>query len=219
MEGTVCYVEATDPMTSPTRYPVPARTHHVEEEIKRSRFITTIGRAATPDEASAFVSRVSEQFADATHNCWAYVVGPPGNTDRIGMSDSGEPHGTAGRPMLNALLHAGVGDVVVVVTRYFGGTKLGMGGLVRAYTGCVQHALATLPLSERVELVALTVVVDYTRVTTVQRLFPAFEVEVASQSFAADARYDLRLPSARLDGFRAAVLDATRGQARISAGE
>ncbi len=218
-KGAVCYVQATDPMNPPTRYPVPARTHRVEEVIRRSRFITTIGRAATPDEASAFVSRVSREFADATHNCWAYLLGPPGGTEWIGMSDGGEPHGTAGRPMLNALLHAGVGDVVVVVTRYFGGTKLGTGGLVRAYTGCVQRALATLPLGERVELAALTVEVDYARITAVQQLFPAFEVEVTSQNFAAGARYDLRLPRARLDGFRAAVLDATRGQARISAGE
>jgi len=205
-------------MTAPSRYPVPARTHRTEEEVRHSRFVTTIGRAATPEEASQFVSRVSEEFADATHNCWAYVAGPPGSTDRIGMSDAGEPHGTAGRPMLNALLHAGIGEVVAVVTRYFGGTKLGTGGLVRAYTGCVQHALATLPLDERVDLVRLTIAVDFGRVAAVQQLFAAFEVQVVSHAYETDARYDLRLPSARLDGFRAAVLEATRGRARFPGG-
>ena len=202
-------------MPSPTRYPVPARVHRVEEEIRRSRFITTIGPAPSPEEAAGLVSRVTGEFADATHNCWAFVAGPPGSTDRIGMSDAGEPHGTAGRPMLNALLHSGVGDVAVVVTRFFGGTKLGTGGLVRAYTGCVQHALATLPIGERVDRVTLIVVIGYPRLAAVQQLFQAFEVQVVSQSFEADARYDLRLPTANAEAFRHAVLDATRGQARF----
>ena len=204
-------------MSSASRYPVPARTHRVEEEIRRSRFVTTLARAATPQEAAALVRQVSDEFADATHNCWAYVAGPPASTDRVGMSDAGEPHGTAGRPMLHALLHSGVGDVVAVVTRYFGGTKLGTGGLVRAYTGCVQHALATLPLGERMDLVALGLVVDYPRVAAVQQLFGTFEVQVASQTFGTDARYELRLPAANVDRFRQAVLDATRGQARFPA--
>lgn len=192
--------------------------HRVEEEIRRSRFITTIGPARSADEAAELVGRVSAEFADATHNCWAFVAGPPGSSDRIGMSDAGEPHGTAGRPMLNALLHSGVGDVVAVVTRYFGGTKLGTGGLVRAYTGCVQHALASLPLAERVDLTPLGLTVAYARVAAVQQLFQAFEVQVVSQSFEADARYDLRVPRANVEPFRDAVLDATRGQARFSDG-
>lgn len=203
-------------MPSPTRYPVPARVHRVEQEIRRSRFIATIAPAASADEAAELVSRVSAEFADATHNCWAFVAGPPGSTDRIGMSDAGEPHGTAGRPMLNALLHSGVGDVAAVVTRYFGGTRLGTGGLVRAYTGCVHQALATLPLGERVELVVLGLVVAYPRVEAVQHLFAAFEVRVLSQAFDAEARFALQLPKANLEPFRAAVLDATRGQARLS---
>jgi uncharacterized YigZ family protein len=205
-------------MASTTRYPVPARIHRVEEEIRRSRFITTIGPARSAEEAAELVSRVSAEFPDATHNCWAFVAGPPGSTDRIGMSDAGEPHGTAGRPMLNALLHSGVGEVAAVVTRYFGGTKLGTGGLVRAYTGCVQHALAALPLGERVDLVTLGVAIDYPRVAAVQQLFQSFEVQVVSQRFEADARYELRLPKANLEPFRNAVLDATRGQARFSGG-
>jgi uncharacterized YigZ family protein len=204
-------------MTSPPRYPVPARTHRVEQEIRRSRFITTVGRAATVEEATGFVREVSGEFADATHNCWAYVVGPPGSTDKVGMSDAGEPHGTAGRPMLAALLHSGIGDIAAVITRYYGGTKLGTGGLVRAYGGGVQQALATLPLAERIEFVAVTVEVDYARVAALQQLFPAFEVEVLSQRFDTGARYEIRLPQGQLEAFRAAVLDATRGQARISA--
>lgn len=204
-------------MNPPSRYQVPARTHRVEEHIKRSRFVTTVARASTVDEAMSVIRAVSEEFADATHNCWAYVVGPPGSTGKVGMSDAGEPHGTAGRPMLAALLHGSVGDIVAVVTRYYGGTKLGTGGLVRAYSGGVQQALATLPLIEKVEFVSVTLEVDYQRVSAVQQLFAGFEVEVLSQRFDTTACFEIHLPESRLETFRQAVLDATRGQARISA--
>ncbi len=150
-------------MTNPSalaRYPIPARSHRVEEEIKRSRFITTLGYTPDVEAARAFVAGVSTEFADANHNCWAYVVGPPGATAQIGMSDDGEPHGTAGRPMLTVLLHSGIGDICAVVTRYFGGTLLGKGGLVRAYSGGVQLALGDLPTLERVPRTELEVVID-----------------------------------------------------------
>jgi len=203
-------------MSTSSRYPVPAATHRVDQEINRSRFITTIARASTVEDAVAFIRAVGEEFRDATHNCWAYLVGPPGDTSRIGMSDDGEPHGTAGRPMLNALMHAGVGDVAVVVTRYYGGTKLGTGGLVRAYGGGVQEALATLPRTERIEYAFLTVVIDYSRISVLQQLCGDFEAEVLAQAFAVNVRVDVRLPGERADRFRAAVLDATRGQASFS---
>src|SRR5690349_3350547 len=132
------------------RYLVPARVHRVEQEVQKSRFVTTAAPAPTVEEARAFIARVREEFPDATHNCWAYVAGPPGSTAQVGMSDDGEPHGTAGRPMLTVLLHSGVGDICAVVTRYFGGTLLGTGGLVKAYSGGVQLALVDLPTIERV---------------------------------------------------------------------
>ncbi|HEX4932653.1 MAG TPA: YigZ family protein, partial [Gemmatimonadaceae bacterium] len=109
-------------MAPPDRYPVPAERVRAELVIERSRFICTMGRAETSEAAHAFVKEVQGEFADATHNCWAFVAGAPGSTARIGMSDDGEPHGTAGRPMLTVLMHSGVGEVVAVVTRYFGGT-------------------------------------------------------------------------------------------------
>src|SRR5829696_5035390 len=127
------------------RYDIPVAHHRVEQSIDRSRFICTIAPADAVDAAQEFVRAMNAEFADATHNCWAYVIGAPGSTDRIGMSDDGEPHGTAGRPMLTVLLHSGVGDVAAVVTRWFGGVKLGTGGLVRAYGGALQQALEMLP--------------------------------------------------------------------------
>src|SRR5690606_8318142 len=104
--------------TSQPRYLIPAHRHRVEEEIKRSRFISTVAYTPTVEEARAFISEISAEFGDASHNCWAYVVGSPGSTGQVGMSDDGEPHGTAGRPMLTVLLHSGIGDICAVVTRY-----------------------------------------------------------------------------------------------------
>jgi uncharacterized YigZ family protein len=203
-------------MSASSRYPVPAGTRRIEQEISRSRFVTTVGRASTVEEAQAFIRAVADEFSGATHNCWAYGVGPPGDTGRIGMSDAGEPHGTAGRPMLNALLHAPVGDVVAVVTRYYGGTKLGTGGLVRAYGGGVQAALAALPKTERIEYVSLAVTVDYAKLTALQQLCGEHEAEILGQDFAEQVRITLRLPDGNAARFRAAVLDATRGQVSIS---
>ncbi len=197
------------------RYPIPAGIHRVEEEILRSRFITTVGPAATTEEARAFIDSVRAEFADASHNCWAYVVGVPGSTGQIGLSDDGEPHGTAGRPMLTVLLHSGVGDIVAVVTRYFGGTLLGKGGLVKAYSGGVQLALQSLPTVPYVPVRELLVVLDYAMVTPFQRLYPAYEVTIVEQDFAADVTLHLRLPEDQLEGFSAALTELTQGRAMI----
>ena len=134
------------------------------------------------------------------------------------MSDAGEPHGTAGRPMLTVLLHSGVGEVAAVVTRYYGGIKLGTGGLVKAYGGCVQLALETLPRREKVDFVPLAVTVDYASHAAVQQLLPAFEAEVDDLAYGADVRFRLRVPRSRREGLCAALADATRGQAVIEAG-
>ncbi len=194
---------------------MPAGRHRVEETILRSRFITTVGPATTVAEAAAFVREISAEFADATHNCWAYLVGPPASTTYIGMSDDGEPHGTAGRPMLHVLLHADLGDVVAVVTRYYGGQKLGTGGLARAYSGGVQAALATLPTAERVDLVTASLVVDYANVSAVQLLLGAMEAELVKQDYLERVSFELRLPRSRVEEFRQRVLDATRGQSML----
>lgn len=201
--------------TPATRYPIPAQSHRVEEEIKRSHFITTIGYTPTPEAAREFIAATAAEFADANHNCWAYVVGAPGSTGQIGMSDDGEPHGTAGRPMLTVLLHSGIGDICAVVTRYFGGTLLGKGGLVKAYSGGVQLGLATLPVAERVPTVTVDVMLDYSAITLFKRLLPDFEVEVLQEEYGVDAVYQLKLPEERLDGFSAELATLTNGQALI----
>ena len=195
------------------RYDIPGAPHRVEQSIDRSRFLCTIAPARTTDEAQAFVRAMNAEFADATHNCWAYVIGAPGSTDRIGMSDDGEPHGTAGRPMLTVLQHCGVGDIVAVVTRYYGGTKLGTGGLVKAYGGSVQLALETLPRIPRVDYAHFTVIVGYADIGALQQLWPQHEIEILHEEYAADVQFRVRCPEERAAAARAAILDVTRGGA------
>ncbi len=197
------------------RYPVPAKAHRVEEKIKQSRFITTLARAATSEEAHAFVDRIREEFPDATHNCWAFVAGPPGSTTDVGMSDDGEPHGTAGRPILEALLHADVGEVVAVVTRYYGGVKLGKGGLQRAYSGGVQKALESLPIMERVHRSTVWVAVEYAERDPMVRMAERMDAVLLDEEYGAEVRLKMAVPSQQLGQFRHAVADVTGGKGRI----
>ncbi|CAN5720608.1 hypothetical protein BH23GEM11_BH23GEM11_05880 [soil metagenome] len=200
----------------PARYPIPGAVHRVEEEIRRSRFITTV--APTPDEGAAhdFVSAIRNEFPDATHNCWAFVAGPPGSTARVGMSDDGEPQGTAGRPMLNALLHADVGEVAAVVSRYYGGVKLGKGGLGRAYAGGVQRALATLPRSERVARTSLRIRVAYSAVDPLQRLLEDLEAIVLDKAFGADVVVEVAVPEEKAEELQRRVADLTAGLGEVN---
>jgi uncharacterized YigZ family protein len=200
---------------APRRYLIPAQMHRVEEEIKRSRFITTLGYAPTVAAARSLIASVSAEYADASHNCWAYLIGPPGATGQVGLSDAGEPHGTAGRPMLTVLLHSGIGDICAVVTRYFGGTLLGKGGLVKAYSGGVQLALQTLPTVERVPRVEMIVVVEYAIVTPLKRLLPLFEAEILDEIYAADVTFHIRLPAAHVAAFTSQLTDLSNGQLLI----
>ncbi len=196
------------------RYPVPARVHRVEETIQRSRFLTAAARAPDAEAAHAFVQRVRDEYPDATHHCWAFVAGPPGSTMHIGMSDDGEPHGTAGRPMLTTLLHSGVGEIVVVCTRWFGGVKLGTGGLSRAYSGGVKLVLESLPTEEKVERVTVDVVVGYADVDALQRLVADMDVVVEAEEYGAEVRYRCAVPAPSAEAFRRALAEATRGQGR-----
>jgi uncharacterized YigZ family protein len=197
--------------TSP-RYPIPAKRFRSEVEVLRSRFITTVQDVTTQAEAQTFVAALKAEFPDANHNCWAYLIGPPGSTDRIGLSDDGEPHGVAGRPMLTTLQHSGLGDTVVVVTRYFGGIKLGKGGMVKAYTLAVQTALEQLQRTERITWVALTATFDYSLATPLERRLPEFEVESLATEYSDKVCIRLRLPEEQVRGFEKMFTDLTAGQ-------
>lgn len=194
------------------RYAIPSRIYRVEELIQRSRFITTAAHAPDANAANAFVDSVRELFPDATHHCWAFVAGPPGSTAHIGMSDDGEPHGTAGRPMLTVLLHSGVGEVVTVCTRYFGGVKLGTGGLSRAYAGGVKLLLQTLPTELKIKRVHVSVRVAYPHVESLQRLLDDLEVVVEHEEYGEEVKYQIAVPAMTLETLREQLAQLTSGE-------
>jgi len=194
------------------RYAIPSRIYTVEEVIKRSRFITTAAHAPDADAANAFVGSVRELFPDATHHCWAFVAGPPGSTAHIGMSDDGEPHGTAGRPMLSVLLHSEVGEIVTVCVRYFGGVKLGTGGLSRAYAGGVKLLLQTLPTESKIKRVRITVRVAYPHVENLQRLLEDLEALVEHEDYGEEVRYQIAVPATTLETLREQLAQLTSGE-------
>ena len=202
-------------MADSARYPIPSRVHRVDETIQRSRFITTAAHAPDAEAAQAFIQTIRDEFPDATHHCWAFVAGPPASTTHIGMSDDGEPHGTAGRPMLTSLLHGGVGEIVAVCTRYYGGVKLGTGGLARAYSGGVKLALETLPTDEKVARVWLVVTVGYADVDGMQRLIDELDIVVENEEYGAEVQYVLGVPSPDEEVLRTCVGDLTRGKGRV----
>ncbi|MDP5056133.1 YigZ family protein [Marinomonas hwangdonensis] len=123
-------------------YHSPTHTQRFDLEIKNSQFITTVCRTNGRDAAKTFIDTMRQRYPDANHHCWAFIAGAPNNAHLWDQSDDGEPKGTAGKPMLNVLQHSNFGETSVVVTRFFGGVKLGAGGLVRAYSQAVQEALS-----------------------------------------------------------------------------
>lgn len=199
-----------------TRYPIPlAGLHRTELVMRRSQFITSTGHAPDSEIARAFIERIRKEFPDATHNCWAFAAGSPGQTAQAGFSDDGEPHGTAGRPMLTVLLHSGIGETVSVVTRYFGGVKLGTGGLVRAYQGAVRENLDTLPQQQRIIPAHLTVTLDYPHVDRVRRLLPLFEAQIHNERYEAQVHLHLVLPAEQVIFFQQQLADCSNGTAHL----
>ena len=195
------------------RYPIPAGPVVVEDEIKKSRFITHLAPVGTVDEANAFIQTIRAREPEAGHHCYAFLVGPPGTTTQVGMSNDGEPHNSAGRPMLNVLTHCDLGDVAAVVTRYWGGTKLGKGGLVRAYSGGVQHALDVCGVAEKIVWETLRVTCDYAAVTALKRMLPDFEATIEAEEYGEKPLFSLKLPSENTDSIRSALTDLTNGGA------
>ena len=199
-----------------SRYPIPAGIHRVQETIQRSRFITTLSHAPASAVAHDLVKQIREEFPDATHHCWAFVAGPPGSTAHIGLSDDGEPHNTAGKPMLNALLHSGVGEIVAVCTRYYGGVKLGTGGLSRAYSSGVKLALDVLPTEPKIDRVPVEIVIGYENVSDLHRIMTEMEVVVEAEDYGERVEFRCAVPTLAVETLSAAVADATRGTGSVT---
>lgn len=186
-------------------YQIPATRHQVELSIKNSRFLTTI--AHTPDKASAdaFIQELRGQHPSANHNCWAFVAGKPDDSRLWGCSDDGEPKGTAGRPMLNVLSHSGLGEISVVVTRYFGGIKLGTGGLVRAYSQAVREGLESLPLATVVPKAPLRISAEFSMTGQLEHLLNQYAVQVSQRDWQEQLLIVGEIELTRLDEFQEAL--------------
>ncbi|MBA2778054.1 IMPACT family protein [Billgrantia kenyensis] len=197
------------------RYPVPDLAPDAWQEsvieVERSRFIAWLCHAPDVAAFDALLTAARRTHPNASHHCSAYIAGPPGEQNAIGFSDDGEPGGTAGRPMFQVLEGAGLGQVGCVVTRYFGGTKLGTGGLARAYAQAVARALESLPRREMVERTAFRLRVDFAgeaeaRTWLESRGTPVIAVDYASDGviltvgWPSDIEADLSPLEARLRG-------------------
>ena len=192
--------------------------YHVHEVIiKRSRFITTIAHTASVDEAKAFIEEISAKYSDANHNCFAFNATAPNSTAYCGCSDDGEPKGTAGQPMLNVVLHCGVGELTAVVTRYFGGVLLGTGGLVKAYQGSVKEALETLPTCERMIAAHMSIGLEHRFVPKFRYILPRYRATILKESFENIAYFDLVLPQHERENLARELVDLTSGSVKIIA--
>lgn len=144
-----------------TSYRTPAATTHTEIEIKRSRFIAYLAHTQGNIESKAFIHTLKQQYPDARHHCYAFMAGSPTDSNQYGYSDDGEPSGTAGKPMFAHLQHSDIGEVCIVVVRYFGGTKLGTGGLARAYSDATKAVIEKAKFQEFIQTKAITLSMDF----------------------------------------------------------
>ncbi|GAK48824.1 hypothetical protein U14_00032 [Candidatus Moduliflexus flocculans] len=184
----------------PQRYPIPASTVRAETIVTRSKFIATIGAADSVDAARDFIQRIRNEMPDATHHVYAFRVGY-GSSVQEGLSDDGEPAGTSGKPVMAVLRGADIGDVVLVVTRYFGGTKLGTGGLVRAYSGAAKTVIEQLPLTEKIVSVTMAIACSYANFEPLKRQLPHYEATLLEEKFAEHVMLTIRVPEDKLRDF------------------
>ncbi len=193
----------------------PDEIHREEDVVRRSRFIVSIARVSSTEEAKAFIERIRAEHPTATHNCWAFNAGAPEDTAQVGASDDGEPQGTAGRPMLTVLLHSGVGEIAAVVTRYFGGTLLGTGGLVRAYQGSVKQGLDSLPVVLREDMQRFVVSIEPHQVSDFQYFLAEAKGRVLTSDFRFDATFEVEVPKPHAQTFADRMMEVTAGEALI----
>lgn len=196
-------------------YRVPKQRTRVEIKVSNSRFIATVAPAFSVQDARAFIRAIRAEMPDATHHVYAFKIGHGASVSE-GLSDDGEPAGTAGPPAMAVLRGSDVGDVVLVLTRYFGGTKLGTGGLVAAYTEAAQAAFAELETEEKVVRVTCTLQVPYAALDAVRRTLDRFRCVIESEDFAGDVTLRVRVPVEEVTGVRGALRNLSGGRTDLT---
>jgi uncharacterized YigZ family protein len=182
----------------------------LQQDIRKSRFLANAIAIDEPDKAMAFIAEIGDPLA--THNCWAYRIG-----QQYRFSDDGEPGGTAGRPILQAIEGQGFDQVVVVVTRWYGGIKLGAGGLARAYGGCAAECLRLAERTPIVETLSLRLHCEFAELPILQARLSDYSAEKISETFdATGAALRLRLPQDQFGAFSSFLRDLTRGRVELA---
>lgn len=184
---------------------------------KKSRFITDLHYVESEEEALDFIEKIKKQYWDARHHCWAFILGK--RQEILRCSDDGEPQGTAGRPMLDVLQGAGLCDCVAVVTRYFGGTLLGTGGLVRAYSSAVQEGVAASRVIERIYGQEMEITTDYNGVGKIQYLLAQKQIPIMDAQYTENVIMKIVLPVDQVEAVSTELTNATSGKAMMSLGD
>ena len=192
-------------------YSIPLKEIRREQVVVNSRFIATLAPVFSIEEARSFIARLKREFADASHNVPAYIIGG-GNTVTEYFSDDGEPSGTAGRPALAVLRGSGLGDAAVVVTRYFGGTLLGTGGLVKAYTESVQLAVNAVERGRRIPVYVAMVAIPYNFLERVRLVVARQNGEVLEEDFAGDVTMTIQFPVDSLESVQHELREMSAGR-------
>lgn len=195
-------------MTKP--YSIPLKEIRREQVVINSRFIATLAPVFSTDEARRFIARIKNEFADASHNVPAYIIGG-GNTVTEYFSDDGEPSGTAGKPALSVLRGSGLGDVAVVITRYFGGTLLGTGGLVRAYTESTQMVVNAVERGRRVSVHVAMVAIPYHLLERTRLLVRRRGGQILDEEFAGDITMTMQFPVDWFEAFQNEMRELSAG--------
>ncbi len=186
-------------------------------EIKKSRFITDIARVATEDEAKAFLATVSAREPKANHHCWAYVLGEHDEIQR--ESDNGEPSGTAGVPILTVLQRNQLHNVIAVVTRYFGGIKLGAGGLIRAYSNATSTAIEAVGVVKRVRQRALTLTVDYANYDWLSHYLTEEKITTLDTAYTDAVAVTIAVDLDKVDATQQAITDLLSNRLTVTTGD
>jgi uncharacterized YigZ family protein len=184
---------------------------------KKSRFIANVFPVESAAQAEEKIAEISKKYWDARHNCYAYVIGENGETTKC--SDNGEPSGTAGKPILEVINGAGITNVLIIVTRYFGGVLLGTGGLVRAYTQAAQVGIAGATVGELAYSRLLTLTVDYSKVNTIQYYMGQKGINIKDSRYAADVEFDICVREADIETVKNELVSKCEGQILIEEGE
>jgi uncharacterized YigZ family protein len=182
-------------------YPIPQASAQAEIEIKKSRFIGLAKQINDREQGMLWLAEVKAIYPDARHHCWAYLLGNPSCATNAGMGDDGEPSGTAGKPILNVLQHKGVGDIMLIVVCYFGGIKLGAGGLTRAYGQAAQAVMSVLPIQTFVSMQSISISCDYGQEQQIRHWVDKYQGSVSRVEYLEPLAIQVSIPEAEINSF------------------